>query len=238
MESKDKRGGLAFHGVFTVNSIDPLVLSDLYGLFSFPLPPHFSAVVVVLRFLEAAFWSLEHDGRRLSDLIEESIAWRESTRANRLGKEDVFAQGSSGTILVKGHDLDRCGAMWCVAMWFSTVRRFSLVQLRLLPALRADMEEWMITSLAPCLHARFALELSLVGRPVCCLLFVCRRRPVVYFRPAIGCRLEGDGNSKLMIYNLERAIRLMPRNSWQYTIIIDCHGENNALVAVSVSSSY
>lgn len=57
---------------------------------------------------------------------------------------------------------------------------------------------------------------------------------MVYFRPAIGCRLEGDGNSKLMIYNLERAIRLMPRNTWQYTIIIDCHGENKALVAIFV----
>lgn len=52
----------------------------------------------------------------------------------------------------------------------------------------------------------------------------CRRRPVVYFRPALDGRMDGDGNSKLMIYNLERAIRLMPRNSWQYTIVIDCEG--------------
>lgn len=47
---------------------------------------------------------------------------------------------------------------------------------------------------------------------------------MVYFRPALDGRMEGDGNSKLMIYNLERAIRLMPRNSWQYTIVIDCEG--------------
>lgn len=47
---------------------------------------------------------------------------------------------------------------------------------------------------------------------------------MVYFRPALDGRMDGDGNSKLMIYNLERAIRLMPRNSWQYTIVIDCEG--------------
>lgn len=47
---------------------------------------------------------------------------------------------------------------------------------------------------------------------------------MVYFRPALDGRMDGDGNSKLMIYNLERAIRLMPRHSWQYTIVIDCQG--------------
>lgn len=47
---------------------------------------------------------------------------------------------------------------------------------------------------------------------------------MVYFRPALDGRMDGDGNSKLMIYNLERAIRLMPRHSWQYTIVIDCEG--------------
>lgn len=46
----------------------------------------------------------------------------------------------------------------------------------------------------------------------------------MYFRPALDGRMDGDGNSKLMIYNLERAIRLMPRHSWQYTIVIDCEG--------------
>ncbi|CAM9712566.1 unnamed protein product [Ectocarpus sp. 13 AM-2016] len=112
--------------------------------------------VALGRFLEAAFWSLEHDGKRVSDFIEESIAWREKIGADRLRKEDVVDQGCRGAIIVKGHDLSR--------------------------------------------------------------------RPVVYFRPALDGRMEGDGNSKLMIYNLERAIRLMPRNSWQYTIVIDCEG--------------
>lgn len=51
---------------------------------------------------------------------------------------------------------------------------------------------------------------------------------MVYFRPALDGRMDGDGNSKLMIYNLERAIRLMPRHSWQYTIVIDCEGNERA----------
>lgn len=48
---------------------------------------------------------------------------------------------------------------------------------------------------------------------------------MVYFRLAVDGRMEGDGNLKLMIYSLERAIRLMPRNSWQYTIVLDCQGK-------------
>ncbi|CAN0191654.1 unnamed protein product [Pylaiella littoralis] len=112
--------------------------------------------VALGRYLEAAFWSLEHDGHRVSRFIEETIAWREKVRADRLRKEDVLDEGKKGAIIVKGHDLSS--------------------------------------------------------------------RPVVYFRPALDGKMEGDGNSKLMIYNLERAIRLMPRNSWQYTIVIDCQG--------------
>ncbi|CAM9891454.1 unnamed protein product [Scytosiphon promiscuus] len=108
------------------------------------------------RYLEAAFWSLERDGKRVSDYVEESIAWRETIGADRLKKEDVIVQGGKGSIIVKGHDLSR--------------------------------------------------------------------RPVVYFRLAIDGRMEGDGNLKLMIYSLERAIRLMPRHSWQYTIVLDCQG--------------
>eukprot|EP00903_Cladosiphon_okamuranus_P010915 g10310.t1 len=112
--------------------------------------------VALGRFLEAAFWSLEHNGTRVSDFIEQSIDWREKIKADRLRKEDVIDQGGNGAIIVKGHDLSS--------------------------------------------------------------------RPVVYFRPALDGRMDGDGNSKLMIYNLERAIRLMPRHSWQYTIVIDCEG--------------
>lgn len=48
---------------------------------------------------------------------------------------------------------------------------------------------------------------------------------MVYFRPALDGKMEGDGNAKLMIYTLERAIRLMPRGTWQYTIVIDCKGK-------------
>lgn len=68
---------------------------------------------------------------------------------------------------------------------------------------------------------------------VSCHVVLSRSRPVVYFRPALDGRMEGDGNSKLMIYNLERAIRLMPRNSWQYSIVIDCQGKatNNKLAS-------
>lgn len=60
------------------------------------------------RFLEAAFWSLEHDGQRVSDFIEESIVWREKIGADRLRKEDVLDQGKNGAIIVKGHDRSRC----------------------------------------------------------------------------------------------------------------------------------
>lgn len=56
-----------------------------------------------------------------------------------------------------------------------------------------------------------------------------RRRPVVYFRPAFDGKMDGDNNAKLMIYTLERATRLMPRGTWQYTIIIDCKGEKALL---------
>ncbi|CAM9153266.1 unnamed protein product, partial [Hapterophycus canaliculatus] len=108
------------------------------------------------RYLEAAFWSLERDGKRVSTFIEESIAWREMIGADRLKKEDVVDQGEKGSIIVKGHDLSR--------------------------------------------------------------------RPVVYFRLAVDGRMEGNGNLRLMIYSLERAIRLMPRHSWQYTIVMDCQG--------------
>lgn len=59
------------------------------------------------RFLEAAFWSLECDGKRLSDFIEESIAWREAIGAHRLLGKDVAEQGHNGAILVKGHDRNR-----------------------------------------------------------------------------------------------------------------------------------
>ena len=51
------------------------------------------------------------------------------------------------------------------------------------------------------------------------------RRPVVYFRPAVEAKMAGKKNEILMIYTLERAIRLMPRGSWQYTVVIDCEGE-------------
>lgn len=59
------------------------------------------------RFLEAAFWSLERDGERVSDFIEESIIWREKIGADRLRKEDVLDQGNKGAIVVKGHDRNR-----------------------------------------------------------------------------------------------------------------------------------
>lgn len=59
---------------------------------------------------------------------------------------------------------------------------------------------------------------------------------MVYFRPALDGRMDGDGNSKLMIYNLERAIRLMPRHSWQYTIVIDCQG--TAVVGRGVRANF
>lgn len=59
------------------------------------------------RFLEAAFWALEHDGTRVSDFIEQSISWREKIGADRLRKEDVFDEGIKGAIIVKGHDLSR-----------------------------------------------------------------------------------------------------------------------------------
>lgn len=64
-------------------------------------------LVLCVRFLEAGYWSLEHDGKRVSDSLADSIAWRESVGANRLKKEDVVAEGTKGTILVKGHDLHR-----------------------------------------------------------------------------------------------------------------------------------
>ena len=57
--------------------------------------------------MEAAFWSLERDGTRVSDFIEQSIDWRERIGADRLRKEDVLDQGRKGAILVKGHDLSR-----------------------------------------------------------------------------------------------------------------------------------
>lgn len=66
-----------------------------------------SAVAGATRFLEAAFWSLERDGTRVSDFIEQSIDWREKIKADRLRKEDVLDQGSKGAIIVKGHDLSR-----------------------------------------------------------------------------------------------------------------------------------
>ena len=53
---------------------------------------------------------------------------------------------------------------------------------------------------------------------------------MVYFRPALDGKMEGDGNAKLMIYTLERAIRLMPRGTWQYTIVIDCKGKKHIIV--------
>lgn len=62
---------------------------------------------IVVRFLEAAYWSLEHDGKRVSELIEESIAWRETVGAHRIRKENVAAVGIKGAILVKGIDLRR-----------------------------------------------------------------------------------------------------------------------------------
>lgn len=62
----------------------------------------------ILRFLEAAFWSLEHDGgKRVSEFIENTIAWRESIGAHCIRKEDVAMLGAKGTIFVKGHDLHR-----------------------------------------------------------------------------------------------------------------------------------
>lgn len=69
----------------------------MYGVFCF----------ISVRFLEAAYWSLEQDGKRVSDLIEESIAWRETVGAHRLRKEDVAAVAGKGAILVKGVDLRR-----------------------------------------------------------------------------------------------------------------------------------
>lgn len=72
-------------------------------------------LVLCVRFLEAAYWSLEHDGKRVSDFVADSIAWRESVGAHRLKKEDVAAEGAKGTILVKGHDLQRC-ALTCVVV--------------------------------------------------------------------------------------------------------------------------
>lgn len=58
--------------------------------------------------MEAAFWCLEHDGQRVSDYVEASIAWREKIGADRLRKEDVIDQGKKGAIIVKGHDRSRC----------------------------------------------------------------------------------------------------------------------------------
>lgn len=59
------------------------------------------------RYLEAAYWKMEGDGKRVVDTLEESIAWRESVRAHKLRKEDVIVRGAKGAILVKGHDLQR-----------------------------------------------------------------------------------------------------------------------------------
>lgn len=70
-----------------------------------PLPP--AIATATARFLEAAFWSLERDGTRVSDFIEQSIDWREKIGADRLRKEDVVDQGNKGAIIVKGHDLSR-----------------------------------------------------------------------------------------------------------------------------------
>lgn len=76
------------------------------GAGTFPLPCGLFCFIAV-RFLEAAYWSLEHDGKRVSELVEESIAWRETVGAHRIRKEDVAAVGVKGTILVKGVDLRR-----------------------------------------------------------------------------------------------------------------------------------
>ena len=59
------------------------------------------------RYLEGAYWKMEHDGKRVVDVFEETIAWRESVRAHKLRKEDVVLRGAKGAILVKGHDLQR-----------------------------------------------------------------------------------------------------------------------------------
>lgn len=50
---------------------------------------------------------MEYDGKRVVDILTDSIAWRESVRAHKLGKDDVAARGVNGAILVKGHDLQR-----------------------------------------------------------------------------------------------------------------------------------
>lgn len=59
------------------------------------------------RFLEASFWSLEHEGKRVVDAIDEAIAWRESAGLDRLSAVDVSDHGANGAILVKGYDLER-----------------------------------------------------------------------------------------------------------------------------------
>lgn len=55
------------------------------------------------------------------------------------------------------------------------------------------------------------------------------RRPVVYFRPAVDGKMAGRKSEVVMIYTLERAIRLMPRGSWQYTVVIDCEGKSESV---------
>lgn len=59
------------------------------------------------RFLEAYYWSLEHDGKRVVDAVDEAISWRELSGVHLITRDDVASYGASGGILVKGHDLER-----------------------------------------------------------------------------------------------------------------------------------
>ncbi|CAM9191515.1 unnamed protein product [Discosporangium mesarthrocarpum] len=108
--------------------------------------------ITLCRFLEAAYWNLDVDGRNVSQRIADTVEWRESVGAHELKGGELIKDGSQGSLFVKGHDLER--------------------------------------------------------------------RPVVYLRPALGA----PSNIKVTVFTLERAIRRMPRGSWQYTIVVDCQG--------------
>lgn len=47
----------------------------------------------------------------------------------------------------------------------------------------------------------------------------------MYFRPARLGKMQCEDNTALMFYTLERAIRIMHRGTWQYSVVFDCQGK-------------
>ncbi|CAM9596459.1 unnamed protein product [Choristocarpus tenellus] len=62
--------------------------------------------ITLCRYLEAANWVLELDGKKVAQYIEDTVRWREQLGAHRLRAADAYS--STGIIFVKGHDLERC----------------------------------------------------------------------------------------------------------------------------------